>query len=281
MRFRPWMPDSRLAWGLAVTLAWSLVALAQALQGYLVAAYRGEPQAWWPSLGYAAAIHSIWVIMTWPIVAATIAIERGITRWWLRLAAYLTLWPVVAALHVLLFGAFYWPIYRNEQIASRWEMADVMFVRNFDTNSIFYLVLVGLTIIGLRWPRRAVATVRPASPDADALVIRNRGSVRRIPFDAIDWIGAAGDYAEVHGEGRVDLIEEPLASLARRLPAGAFARIHRGALIRIDRVREIEPIGRGDAYVQLTTGEQLRLSRRFRDGLAALLGTEPPAQPAE
>ncbi len=31
----------------------------------------------------------------------------------------------------------------------------------------------------------------------------------------------------------------PLASLAKRLPAQSFARIHRGALIRIDRVREV------------------------------------------
>jgi two-component system, LytTR family, response regulator len=275
------MPASRLGWGLAVVLGWGLVAVAQALQGYLVAAYQGQPQAWWPSLGYAAAIHSIWVVMTWPIVVAAAVIERGVDRWWLRVLAYLALWPAVAALHVLLFGLIYWPIYRNAQIASRWEMADIMFVRNFDTNSIFYLALVGLTIIILRRPSRAAATPRPASPDMDALVIRNRGSVRRIPFEAIDWIGAAGDYAEIHGAGRVDLIEESLASLAKRLPAGAFARIHRGALIRIDRVREIEPIGRGDAHVWLVTGEQLRLSRRFRDGLAALLRTEPPAQPAE
>ena len=109
-------------------------------------------------------------------------------------------------------------------------------------------------------------------------MIRNRGAIRRIPFAAIDWIGAAGDYAEVHGDGGVFLIEEPLASLARRLPAQSFARIHRGALIRIDRVREVEPIGRGDAHVRLVTGEKLRLSRRFRDNLAVLLA---PAQPAE
>ena len=132
------MPDGRLAWGLAIIFGWIVVALAQAAQGYLVAAYRGAPQHWWPTFGYTAAIYSVWVAMTWPIVAATIAIERRIARWWARLAAYLALWPVVAGLHVLLFGAIYWPLYRSERAASRWEMADLMFVRNFDTNSMFF-----------------------------------------------------------------------------------------------------------------------------------------------
>jgi len=275
------MPDSRLPWAAAIILGWCLIAFAQSLQGYLMAAHQGQAQEWWPTLGYVAAIYSIWAALTWPIVAAASAIERRIARWWIRLSAYLAMWPVAAGLHVLLFGAIFWPIYRNERVATRWEMADLMFVRNFDTNSMLYLALVGITIAWLRWPRRVItADARPASPQADALVIRNRGNVHRIPFDTIDWIGAAGDYAEVHGGGRVHLIEEPLASLADRLPADSFARIHRGALIRIDRVREVEPIGRGDAYVRLVTGEELRLSRRFRENLAALLSLAP-AQPAE
>jgi nitrate reductase NapE component len=277
MRFRLEMPDSRLARGALIVAGWTLVTLVQSLQGYLVAVWQGHDQDWWPTFFYVGAIYSIWALMTWPIVAATAAIERRIARWWARLAACLALWPVAAAAHVGLFGLIYWPVYRSETVATRREMADLMFVRNFDTNSMLYLALVGITIAWLRWPRKA-ETPAPAATEADALVIRNRGAIRRIPFAAIDWIGAAGDYAEVHGDGGVFLIEEPLASLARRLPAQSFARIHRGALIRIDRVREVAPIGRGDAHVRLVTGEELRLSRRFRDNLAALIA---PAQPAE
>ena len=278
MRFRFAMPDGRLARALLIVAGWSLVAFAQSLQGYLIAAYKGHPQPWWPTLGYVAAIYSIWAMLTWPVVAAVRAIERGIARWWARLAAYLAIWPIVTALHVLLFGLIYWPIYRGPGAATRWEMADIMFVRNFSTNGLLYAALIGAAIAWLRWPSKAAAEPRPASPQAGALLIRNRGTVQRIPYDAIDWIGAAGGYAEIHEHGRAHLIEESLASLAGRLPAGAFARIHRGALIRIDRIREIAPIGRGDAHVRLTTGEELRLSRRFRGNLAGLIG---PAQPAE
>lgn len=275
--FRLRAPAGPRGWIAALLFGWSLIALVQAAQGYGVAAWRGQPQAWWPSIGYSAAIYSVWLLLSWPIVRAVLTVERRIRRWWLRVAAYLALWPVVAGAHVLLFGLIYWPLYRGDAVPTRGAMVEHMFVRNFDSNTMLYAALVALTIGWTRWPRRIEPVQRPASDDA--LLIRARGRVQRIPFAAIDWIGAAGDYAEIHSEGRAYLIEESLTSLAARLPADEFARIHRGALIRLDRVRAIDPIGRGDAHVRLTTGQDLRLSRRFRDNLAALL--HPPAQPAE
>lgn len=271
-------PATRTGWSALILAAWSLVVLAQAGQGYFVAAWRGQAQDWWPTLGYVAAIYSIWVLLSWPIVGAVLAIERRIAPWWARIAAYLLLWPVIAYAHVLLFGLIYWPIYRSARVATRGAMADIMFVRNFDTNTMLYLGLVAVTIVWVRWPRRQEGN----SGIDDAIEIRSRGRLTRIPLDTIDWIGAAGDYAEIHAAGRTMLIEESLTSLGERLPAADFARIHRGALIRIDRVREIEPIARGDAHVRLVGGEQLRLSRRFRDNLAALLDRRSaPAEPAE
>ena len=157
-----------------------------------------------------------------------------------------------------------------------------MFVRNFDTNSIFYLALVGhhdhRAAVAAQGRRDGCDRPRPMRTRS---VIRNRGSVRRIPFEAIDWIGAAGDYAEVHGDGRVDLIEEPLASLAKRLPAGRIRAHpsrrpdpHRpGARDRADRSRRRLCATRRPA-------SSCGSSRRFRDGLAALLGSacRPPSR---
>lgn len=275
------LSDNRRAWSAIILSGWALVALAQAVQGNFLAAYRGTPQPWWPTFGYTAAIYSIWALLSWPIVGAVIAIERRIRRLSLRIIAYLSLWPVVVGAHVLLFALIYWPVYRGAAVATRWEMTSVMFVRNLDTSGLLYLALVGLTIGWLRWPRRQAARAASSpTTDDDALVVRNRGTVHRLRFDSIDWIGAAGDYAEIHSAHGAHLIEQSLTSLAERLPAGQFARIHRGALIRIDRVREIAPIGRGDAHVRLTSGAELRLSRRYRANLAMLLAPRsPPAEP--
>lgn len=279
---RLFLSHNRRIWSAIIVAAWALIAAIQAVQGNFVAAYGGSPQPWWPTFGYTAAIYSIWAVLSWPIIGAVMAVERSTRNVWTRVAAYLLLWPVAVGAHVLLFALIYWPIYRGAAAATRWDMTSVMFVRNLDTNSLLYLGLVALTIGWLRWPRRQAERAK-ASPLADdeALVIRNRGTVHRIPFDSIDWIGAAGDYAEIHSGRGAHLIEDSLTSLAQRLPAEQFARIHRGALIRIDRVREIAPIGRGDARIRLVNGAELRLSRRYRGNLTALLApAAPPAEPA-
>lgn len=276
MRFRQARLRGRFSCLLLVAGGWGLLAFAQSLQAYLVAAHGGDAQAWWPTFGYVAAIHSIWAVLTWPALAAARAIERRLRRRWARLAAYLAIWPALAGCHVLLFSLVYWPVYRSDHATTRWAMAEIMFVRNFGSNTLLALALITLAIARLRWPRKAAAS--EGRPEPAALIIRTRGRVLRIPFERIDWISAAGDYAEIHSDGEIHLIEESLASLSRRLPAATFARIHRGTLIRMDRVRDIQPIGRGDAHVRLATGDVLRLSRRFRHNLASLL---VPVQPAE
>lgn len=255
-----------------VLAAWTIVAIVQAAQGYFLAAHAGTGQLWWPTLAYTLAIYSIWALLTGPVTAAVLAINRYVHMRPLRFAAYIALWPVVSALHVLVFAALYWPAYRSDGVTTRWAMADRMFVRNLDTNTLLYLALVCAVLfcLHLRQRRTATSDMPRRAPD-DALLVRNRGHIRRIPLNTIDWIGAAGDYAEVHAADSVELIDESLASLAARLPAESFARIHRGALVRLDRIRNIEPIGRGDAHVRLVTGERLRLSRRFRANLAALI----------
>jgi len=96
------------------------------------------------------------------------------------------------------------------------------------------------------------------------LVIRGQGAARLIRLDEIDWIAAAGDYAEVHAGGRTLLLDESLSSLEARLLVAEFARIHRSTIIRLDRLVEVRTGAHGDGVVRLTCGMELRLSRRYR-----------------
>jgi two-component system, LytTR family, response regulator len=90
--------------------------------------------------------------------------------------------------------------------------------------------------------------------------------------EAIDWIGAQDYYAELHVGARSYLVREPLRSLEQRLDRKRFARIHRAAIVNLSRVRTLEPATHGEWIVVLQDGARLRLSRRHRQGLDALLG---------
>lgn len=256
------------AWRLAAAIVagWTTVAVALSLQGYLTSASQGRAQPWWPSLGYSLAIFSVWAVITWPILAAVRRVEEAGWSVAGRATAYGAGLLAATAVHVGLFAAVFWPFYHDGgRIASPWAMAERMFVRNLGTNVLFY---GGLVAAGIVLARRRVP---PAAGAPEALRARSRGAVRLIPLDEVVWIGAAGNYAEAHTAAGTVLVDEPLAALAARLPAERFARIHRGAIVRLDGIAEVRSLGRGDAEVRLADGTALRLSRRYRSALSAWL----------
>jgi len=252
----------RLAAG--IVLAWSVVAVLLSVQGWVTSASAGRPQAWWPSLGYSFAIFSVWAALTAPILVAVRRIEGSGLGLPARIGVYALGLLAVSALHVSLFVLVYWPIYHSG-LPSRRAMGERMFVRNLGTNVLFYAAIV---TVGLRAARRIAP--RPAAAP-DILRARSRGAVRIVALGDVDWIGAAGNYAEAHTAAGAVLLDESLASLAARLPAERFARIHRGAIVRLDRIAEVRSLGRGDAEVVLRSGRALRLSRRYRSALSAWL----------
>ncbi|HEU5217349.1 MAG TPA: response regulator [Gemmatimonadales bacterium] len=88
----------------------------------------------------------------------------------------------------------------------------------------------------------------------------------------IDWVEARDYYAGIHAGGRRHLVRESLASLAKRLDPSQFVRVHRRALVRLDRVRELI-VTPGKSLVVLRDGTRVPVSRRRRERLAALLRT--------
>lgn len=258
---------NRAPWVIA---GWSLVALLFAGQGYVFAAYRGTPQPWWPSLGYAFAIFSVWALMTEPLIAAVGRVEGAGLSQPRRLALYAVGFPAVTLLHVTLFALVYWPLYNGGgALADRLAMVEAMLIPNAHTNFVFYAGLVALAALARR--RNQADRPAPEAAAADTLRIRARGRIREIPLVEIDWIGAAGNYAEVHTAAGSFLMDEALTALAERLPAREFARIHRQAIVRLPQIREVRSRGRGDALVRLASGAELKLSRRYRPQVAAWL----------
>jgi two-component system LytT family response regulator len=80
-----------------------------------------------------------------------------------------------------------------------------------------------------------------------------------IPAADIDWIAAEDYYTRLHVGPKSYLLRESLSSLEMRLDPARFVRVHRAAIVQIDRVREF----RGDELV-LRDGARIPISRRRR-----------------
>jgi two-component system LytT family response regulator len=60
----------------------------------------------------------------------------------------------------------------------------------------------------------------------------------------------------------------------RRLDPRRFVRIHRSTVVRLNRVRELQPWFHGDYVAILHSGAKLRVSRTYRERVARFLGRE-------
>lgn len=121
--------------------------------------------------------------------------------------------------------------------------------------------------------RAAVSSSRGTG--TDRLLVREEGRVRVVATSEVDWIEAARNTVRLHAGRAVHVLREPLTTLESRLDPARFARIHRSALVNLERVAEIQPWFSGDGMVLLRTGERLRVSRGYRAQFEARLSRGP------
>lgn len=116
----------------------------------------------------------------------------------------------------------------------------------------------------------------PAKRYLDRIAVELRGQVRVVPVDRIDYITASGPYAELHvpdksGE-RVFAVRERMQTLEEQLDPEVFIRIHRSAIVRLDRIDTLLRSSGGDYGVRLKNGVELSVSRSRREEVERRMG---------
>jgi two-component system LytT family response regulator len=109
----------------------------------------------------------------------------------------------------------------------------------------------------------------------ERIAVETHGQVKPIPVTQIDYISAAGPYAELHVGDRRYVIREAMQALEDRLDPNRFMRVHRSVIVRLDLVEALHRGGGGDYELQLKGGVRLRVSRSRREGLERWLGIAP------
>ncbi len=110
--------------------------------------------------------------------------------------------------------------------------------------------------------------------DPRRIMVRSSSKIHFVSVDRIDWIEAAGDYVRLHLGDRSHLHRETMYRLARRLDPVEFVRIHRSAIVRLDRIDAVRFDERGGPHVVLADGTEHSLSRSGRRRLEEALGED-------
>ena len=104
--------------------------------------------------------------------------------------------------------------------------------------------------------------------------VKSEGRVLVVDLADVDWIGAADNYVVLHVGRQEHLVRETMGRLERELDPDRFVRIHRSAIVQIDRIAELQPDFHGEFTMRLRDGTMLTLSRTYRAKVEAALGRE-------
>jgi len=98
-------------------------------------------------------------------------------------------------------------------------------------------------------------------------LVRNGSTLEVVRFAEIDWIEASDYYSTLHAGGRAHMLRRSLTDLDALLAGHGFQRIHRSAIVNLDRVVALDLRADGEYEVVLQTGQRLRISRTYRKAI--------------
>lgn len=131
--------------------------------------------------------------------------------------------------------------------------------------------------LSARSPHQSLAVIADANRAERARGLRTRFVVRRgnahhfVPVQAVDWIDAADNYLQLHAGGRTHMWRGTMKEAEDQLDPKQFVRIHRSAIVALDRIVSITSNESHGYVVELKGGTRLRTSRQYSEQVRQLL----------
>jgi len=250
----------------------------------------GRPVALIEPLVWESSSHLVMLLLV-PLLAWWLA-KYPIAResWWRSLPAHLLATAPFSVLHtegmVLLRELAYRHVGARYDFGPFWSNWLYEYRKDFVTYWILLGALLAFRVYGLWLDGRRDQSAGPVPQDRspepvppvaaaphlppERLLVHKRNREFILETGEIDRIVADGNYVAIHAAGEVYRLRDSLESIARRLGAARFVRVHRAHVVNVDRIREIQPWDHGDYRIVLKDGSFVNFSRRYRTRLSHL-----------
>ncbi|MFO7305661.1 MAG: LytTR family DNA-binding domain-containing protein [Gammaproteobacteria bacterium] len=113
----------------------------------------------------------------------------------------------------------------------------------------------------------AVSVARAQVGAAERLLVPDGELLRLIETASIEYLEADDNYVHIHTATKRFVLRRTLQDLLAQLGEGRFARIHKSVAVNIAAIESFAPLFKGDYLVKVTSGRELRMSRRYKDAL--------------
>ncbi|MEP6620303.1 MAG: LytTR family DNA-binding domain-containing protein [bacterium] len=116
-----------------------------------------------------------------------------------------------------------------------------------------------------------VRTLRASSERPKRFLVRRGRQMQFVRAADIDWLESDGNYVRLHVAGRAHLLRETMTAMEATLDGEHFVRVHRSAIVNIDRVAHVEPYLHGEFAIVMRDGAKLTTSAAHSPKLRSLL----------
>src|SRR5678815_6111084 len=150
---------------------------------------------------------------------------------------------------------------------------DQFAIKAFETEALDYLVKPVSEARFAMTMKRLVQRLQSSSKATreETIVVTTSRGAAVLHLNEIDWIEAAGNYSQLWVGTRSYFLRESLQLLEKRIQQCGFIRVHRRALVRLDKVGELSRTRAGAPVAILESGVRVPVSRRRSASFAAAL----------
>ena len=159
-----------------------------------------------------------------------------------------------------------------------YDLADLPLSSLLKDGLYYVLLYLVWSLLYLQLSGQSLAAVpSPETPSAatEAISVTKGNQVFRLDPANICCIRASGDYVEICTAGERYLKHGTIGSYERMLGVGTFVRIHRSIIVNRDKVVSVAGPAKGQFWITLEDGQEVRSSRRYREAVESLTPEAP------
>ena len=156
-----------------------------------------------------------------------------------------------------------------------YQLGDLPFHALLKDGLYFVLLYVVWSLLYLQFTGKPLAPAPAAASKLESINVTKGNKVFKLDPANITCIKASGDYVELVTGAESYLKQGTISFYEQALSRGTFVRIHRSIIVNSDKIASISGPAKGQYWIKMQDGQELRSSRRYRDVVESLLPEAP------
>jgi len=156
-----------------------------------------------------------------------------------------------------------------------YEIGDLP-LRNLLQDGLYFVLLYLVwSLLYLQLSGRSLVPAPADTTGMETISVTRGNQVFKLDLAKIACIKASGDYVEFCTSSGSYLKHGTISSYEKALGKGAFVRVHRSVIVNRDHILSVSGPAKGQFWIKLRDGQEIRSSRGYRDVVESLLPEAP------